>query len=188
MNYHALSDADVVALISFLRSQPPIHKAVPPHDVNFLGKLVLALVIKPIGPDAPPPSEGPPVAPTVERGAYLVSAVAECADCHTRRSNLDGSFTGPRLAGGSDMEGEGDAAVVLVPPNLTPAPGTGRIAKWTEDDFVTRFHRGRLIPQSPMPWNAFARMTDDDLRAIYRYLRTVPAIEHETGPSLRRKG
>lgn len=44
-----------------------------------------------------------------------------------------------------------------------------------------------VIPRSPMPWNAFARMTDDDLRAVYRYLRTVPPVEQEMGPALRRK-
>ena len=187
MNYHTLSDADLTALISFLRSQPPVSHRVPSHDVNFLGKAVMAFVIKPIGPASPPPAESPPPGPTVERGAYLVGAVAECADCHTERSMVDGHFTGPRLAGGTGLPSDVDPSVVLVPPNLTPEPRTGRIASWTEDQFVARFHQGRLIPQTPMPWNAFARMTDDDLRAIYRYLRTVPPVEHDPGPSLRRK-
>ncbi|HSD30796.1 MAG TPA: c-type cytochrome [Gemmatimonadales bacterium] len=186
MNYQSLSDADLTALVSFLRSQPPVRQAVPPHDVNFLGKAVLAFVIKPIGPTATPPPESPSPGPTVERGAYLVSAVGECAGCHTQRSFVDGSYTGPRLAGGSPMEADGAPGFVAVAPNLTPDPKTGRITGWNEDQFVARFRQGKVIPQSPMPWGAFARMTDDDLRAIYRYLRTVPAVEHETGPSLRR--
>jgi mono/diheme cytochrome c family protein len=188
MNYHELSDADLTALISFLRSQPPVSHRVPAHDVNLLGKAVMAFVIKPIGPRSTPPAESPPAGPTVERGAYLVTAVAECADCHTERSMVDGHFTGARLAGGTPFEVDGKLGMLVVPPNLTPDPKTGRITAWTEDQFVARFRQGRLIPESPMPWNAFARMTDDDLRAIYRYLRTVTPVEHDPGPSLRRKG
>ena len=187
MNYHQLSDADLTALVSFLRAQPPVSHLVPRHDVNLLGKAVLAFVIKPIGPTSHPPVGSPPEGTTVERGAYLVGAVAECADCHTERSMVDGHFTGPRLAGGSAFPVEGKPDVVIVPPNLTPAPNTGRIAAWTEDQFVARFRRGPLIPETPMPWNAFGRMTDDDLRAVYRYLRTVTAVERDPGPSLQRK-
>ena len=187
MNYHLLSDADIRALISFLRSQPPVSHRVPPHDLNFLGKAVMAFVMKPIGPSATPPAESPAAGTSVERGAYLVTAVAECADCHTERSMVDGHFTGARLAGGNRFEVEGKPDQEVVPPNLTPDPKTGRIASWSEDQFLARFHQGRLIPGTPMPWNAFARMTDDDLRAIYRYLRTVTPVEHDPGPSLRHK-
>lgn len=187
MNFHLLSDADIRALISFLRSQPPVSHRVPSHDFTLVGKMVMAFVIKPVGPSSPPPAESPPPGITLERGAYLVNAVAECADCHTQRSMVDGSFTGPRLAGGSPFDVAGKPDLQVVPPNLTPEPKTGRIASWTEDQFVARFRQGRLIPGTPMPWNAFARMTDDDLRAIYRYLRTVTPVEHDPGPSLQNK-
>jgi mono/diheme cytochrome c family protein len=187
MNYHLLSDADIRALISFLRSQPPVSHRVPAHDVNFMGKVIMAFVMKPIGPPSPPPAESPPPGITVARGAYLVTAVAECADCHTQRSMVDGHFTGPRLAGGNPFEVTGQPDMEVVPPNLTPDPKTGRIAAWTEDQFVARFRQGPLIPGTAMPWNAFGRMTDDDLRSIYRYLRTVTPVEHDPGPSLRRK-
>ena len=43
----------------------------------------------------------------------------------------------------------------------------------------------RVIPGSPMPWQAYARMDEDDLRAIHRYLRTLPPVEHDTGPRMR---
>jgi mono/diheme cytochrome c family protein len=187
MNYHQLSDADIRALISFLRSQPPVSHRVPPHDVTLLGKAVMAFVIKPVGPVSSPPAESPPPSISAERGEYLVTAVAECADCHTERSMVDGHFTGSRLAGGNPFEVEGKPELQVVPPNLTPEPKTGRIASWTEEQFLARFRQGKLIPGTPMPWNAFARMTDDDLRAIYRYLRTVTPVERDPGPSLRRK-
>ena len=51
----------------------------------------------------------------------------------------------------------------------------------SEDAFVARFRAGRVIPHSPMPWHGFQRMSDDDLRAIYRYLKTVPAVHRDVG-------
>lgn len=174
MEYHEMSDADIVAVISFLRSQPPVRNRVPDRDLTLLGKAVMAFVIKPIGPSANPPVESPPPGPTVERGAYLVTAVSSCAGCHTQRNMVTGAYTGPRLAGGFEMEAGDKAHTKLVPPDITSNPGTGRVAMWTEDEFVARFRAGERIPGSPMPWQAFQRLTEDDLRAIYRYLRSVP--------------
>lgn len=170
MEYHELSDADLAALISFIRSQAPVRNLVPDNSLNLLGKAVMAFVIKPIGPTAPPPAESPSSAPTAERGAYLVNAVANCAGCHSKRSMVTGAYTGPRLAGGSEMESSANSGVKLTPPNIT---ADGRPGQWTEDEFVARFHAGERIPGSPMPWQAFRRIKDDDLRAIYRYLKTV---------------
>jgi mono/diheme cytochrome c family protein len=173
MEFHELSDADIVAVISFLRSQPPVRNPVPDHDLNLMGKTVMAFVIKPVGPSGQLPAESPAPGPTLERGAYLVAAVSNCAGCHTQRSMMTGAYTGPRLAGGSAMEAGDKAHTKLVPPDITANPGTGRVAVWTEDEFVARFRAGERIPGSPMPWQAFRRITDGDLRAIYRYLRSV---------------
>jgi hypothetical protein len=71
---------------------------------------------------------------------------------------------------------------IWAPPNLTPAQNTGRLTHMSEDEFVARFHAGRAIPGSPMPWEQFARMSDDDLRGIYRFLRTLPPVENDVGP------
>jgi hypothetical protein len=68
------------------------------------------------------------------------------------------------------------------PPNITADSATGRLARFTEDQFVARFRQGRLIPGSPMPWQSFSRMHEDDLRAIYRYLETVPTVRRDNGP------
>jgi len=173
MEYHDLSDADLVAVLSFLRSQPPVRHAVPDHDLSLLGKAVMAFAIKPIGPSGTPPAESPPSSPTLERGAYLVTAVAACVGCHTQRSMVTGAYTGPRLAGGAPMEAADNAHTKLVPPDITANPGTGRADVWTEDEFVARFQAGVRIPGSPMPWQAFRRITDADVRAIYRYLRSI---------------
>jgi mono/diheme cytochrome c family protein len=69
------------------------------------------------------------------------------------------------------METETEKPIQVTPPNIT-ADSSGRAGLWTEDEFVARFRAGERIPGSPMPWVAFGRMNDDDLRAIYRYLRT----------------
>jgi mono/diheme cytochrome c family protein len=186
MAYQNLSDEDVVALISFLRAQPPVRNAVPDHNVNMLGKAVLAFFIKPKGPDGAPPPRSP-AGPSVERGRYLAEAVSDCAGCHTKRSNMDGSFTGPRFAGGGTFPIEGKPTHVMVTPNLTPDSATGRISRWTEDQFVARFRAGRTIKESPMPWGPLRKMSDDDLRSLYRYLRTLPPVNNATGELIQLK-
>jgi len=69
------------------------------------------------------------------------------------------------------------------PPNITTAARTGRLAHLSEDQFVARFRAGLMLPGSPMPWEHFRRMHEDDLRAVYRYLVTIPATENDPGPS-----
>ena len=78
---------------------------------------------------------------------------------------------GLRRAGGSPMGGG------LTPPNLTP-DSTGRLFGWTEKMFINRFRMGKLNPKSEMPWNAFSRMNDTELKAIYQYLQTVKPVHN----------
>ena len=66
-------------------------------------------------------------------------------------------------------------------------PRRGDRGQWSEDVFVARFRQGELIAGTPMPWGAYARMTDDDLRSVYRYLRTLPPAIHETGDPVQPK-
>jgi mono/diheme cytochrome c family protein len=186
MEYQGMSDEDLGAVIAFLRAQPPVRSPVPPHALTFLGKALFAFAITPRGPTGTPALTSPSGA-TVERGAYLANDLAMCVSCHTDRDLRSGTFKGPRFAGGQRMDFAADPDRVFVPPNLTPDPGTGRIARWTEQAFLERFRLGTLIKDSIMPWGAFARMTDDDLRAIYRYLNTLPAIANDTGPVLQKK-
>jgi mono/diheme cytochrome c family protein len=186
MGFQNLSDDDVVAIISFLRAQPPVRNAVAPHDVTFLGKLVAAYLIRPRGPEGTPPAHTP-AGPSVARGEYIVTAASDCIGCHTQRNPIDGSFTGPKLAGGGVLPVEGDTAHVFVTPNLTPDPRTGRIARWTEDQFVARFRAGKVYPKSHMPWGLISRASEDDLRSIYRYLQTVPPVVNATGESIQKR-
>jgi hypothetical protein len=64
--------------------------------------------------------------------------------------------------------------------NLTPDPNTG-LAIWTEDMFVRAIKTGRHMGQSrpinpPMPWPAYRNLTEDDLKSIFQYLRTIPPV------------
>ncbi len=186
MDFKNLSDEDVTALISFLRSQPPVLHPVPANDLSLLGKMVFAFMMKPQTPDSTPPARTP-AAGTLASGAYLARVVTECAGCHTQRSLTDGSYKSPMFAGGGVFSVDTDPNLELVTPNLTPDSATGRMAHWTEDQFVTRFRAGKSMPQSIMPWTAFQRMTDADLRAIYQYLHALPPVSYDPGPSLRRK-
>jgi len=187
MDFHDLSDEDLRALVSFLRSQPAVRRKVPDHELKFVGKALMAFLIEPKGPSAPPRKSSPPAEPTVERGAYLANNVAVCAGCHTERSKLDGSYVAARFSGGLKMEVESDPSKILVTPNLTPDPKTGRIASWSEEQFVGRFGAGVGTPGTHMPWKQFQTMSTTDVRAIYRYLRSLPPVQHETGPLVQRR-
>jgi mono/diheme cytochrome c family protein len=185
MAFQDMSDDDLTAIISFLRSQPAVALAVPPHQMTLFGKALMAFAIEPQGPSAPPPAVSP-AGPSVQRGEYLATKVSSCLDCHTDRDPGSGQHVGPKFGGGQIMD-LADETTVAVPPNLTPHPTTSPIGIWTEDVFVGRFRMGETLAGTPMPWGAFARMTDDDLRSIYRYLHTLPPFEHATGPGMRSK-
>ena len=81
-------------------------------------------------------------------------------------------------------ESVNDPAKKFVTPNLTPHPRWGWIASWPEEVFVARVHMGKQREGTPMPWHAFQGMHDDDLRAIYRYLRTLPPVEGGPDPGV----
>jgi mono/diheme cytochrome c family protein len=180
------SDEDLTAVISFLRSQPAVRHEVPAHELSLLGKMVMSFMIKPVGPKATPPARTPADI-GVERGRYLANGLASCVGCHTERSMATGAFTGPAFAGGGPMHDEQDPNQELVPPNLTPDSATGRIASWTEETFVARFRSPGAYPGSPMPWSYFNRTSDEDLKSIYQYLKSLAPVQRETGPSARPK-
>lgn len=187
MEFYELSDADVVAILSYLRATEPARNEVPATRFTALGKAIMAFAIVPGGPTDTPPATSPPEDGSILRGAYLANSVAGCAGCHSQRDLRDGSYIGPRFAGGMAMEMEDDPTRVFVTPNLTPDPAYGIIADWTVDQFVQRFRAGALVPGSHMPWGAYQRMSDDDLLAVHRYLMTLDPVRFDPGPSIQPK-
>jgi mono/diheme cytochrome c family protein len=179
MPFADLGDDDLRAIVSYLRTQSPVHRAVPRHEWNVLGRVMRAFVGAPQGPSQPV-RESVPAIVTAPYGEYLTHSVANCFGCHTQRNLRTGEWTGRPFAGGMPFESDRNPGHTFVSANLTPDPATGRITAWSEDAFVARFRAGAQYADSPMPWTAFGRMTDDDLRAIYRYLRSVPAVRNDT--------
>ena len=178
-----LTETDLVAILSFLRSLPPTPGVPPGQDINLLGKIALAYFIEPYAPTAPPLHDLA-AEPSARYGEYLAKSLGGCAACHTARSLKTGEYLSPFFSGGLQFHSRLHPGHMYVSPNLTPDEATGHITRWSEDDFVQRFRAGLTMPDSPMPWGGFARMTDGDLRALYRYLHSLPPVHHDVGPTM----
>lgn len=158
--FYYLSDEDLGAIIAFVKSTPPVDNELPKLRLGPMGRLFI-LQIPDILPAEYIDHLGPrPVAPepgvTAEYGEYLALS---CKTCH-----------GEDLAGGPEP-GEGL--------NLTPGD---ELATWTEADFITTMRTGKApdgkeLDNEIMPWRTFSNMTDDELKAIWQYVQSVPAVE-----------
>lgn len=153
----------------------------------------------------------PPAVDPVERGSYLVT-VTGCNDCHTPfRMGPNGPEPDmARMLAGHPQDLQMPAAPASRGPwmwtgaatntafagpwgvsyasNLTPEPNTG-LGIWTEDLFIKAMRTGRHWGQArpilpPMPWQNYSRMTDDDLKAVYAYLRTIPPVVNSAPESV----
>jgi mono/diheme cytochrome c family protein len=184
MPFANLADDDLTAIISFLRAQKPVRNEVPPQEVNFIGKAVLAFVIGPQGPTGTPPTSVKREA-SAQYGKYLAESVGNCIKCHTKIDMSTGQLAGVPFSGGAEFPSEHDPSRVFVSPNLTPDPRWGWLDGWSEDAFVARFHAGPVHEDSPMPWRSFRSVKDDDARAVYRYLKSLPPAPGGPDPKTR---
>ena len=176
MPFHNTSDEDLTAIISYIRTLQPVQNSVPKNEFNLLGKFVKAFFIKPVGPDGAVEKTVKPDS-TAAYGKYMAHSVANCRGCHTDRDLKTGAFIGEPFAGGFEMESPVDPKYIFHTPNISPDKKTGHIKDWDEATFISRFRKGKIIKQSPMPWGPFSRMSDLELKAIYRYLQTVTPVE-----------
>lgn len=172
MPFQNLTDEELTAIVSYLRSLQPVRNAVPDHEYNIMGKVIKAFLITPQGPSETP-KKAIAADTSATYGRHLVMAVANCNECHTKRDGI-GNYVGEPMAGGTVFEEPGKPT--LVSPNLTPDPSSGRIAGWSQDQFIKRFRTGKIIPYSHMPWDAYGRMTDAELKAIFAYLKTLKPV------------
>jgi mono/diheme cytochrome c family protein len=182
-----MSNEDLTAVVSYLRTLPPKATPVAPDEWGIIAK-VLAGSFTPH--DEPPIAHVPPGGVSIERGRYLANGPGFCYGCHTALDMSTFKLTGARFSGEPTAEPDPfDPASEFVVPNLTPDKETGWIARWTEDAFVVRFKQGgRIYKGSKMPWENYARATEDDLRSVYRYLMSLPPTKKMTGPSHRKAG
>ena len=172
--FHGMSDEDAFAIAGYLKSLPPVRKEVR-QSPNLIFRFARAVIL------APKPAmrvAAPAAGASPEYGGYLALHVGLCADCHTPRKGLMAKADQTRLFAGTSTPPKGFPAN---PSNLTPDPETG-IGRWSESDFIQTMRTGvnpegeRLHPF--MPWPEMKRMSDEELRALYLYLRTVPAIQN----------
>jgi mono/diheme cytochrome c family protein len=182
-----LADDDLTAVISYLRTLPAVAGPKTDDQPTLLGKFVIKGM--PAEKRAAPPYRAPGEI-SLERGRYLALGAANCVGCHSGARPDHGLVPEqPYLSGASKPSpDETDPTMEFSPPNLTPDPTTGHIYSWDEDGFVARLKAGRVYPGSHMPWEAFGEMSEQDMRSIYRFLRSLPPTEHATGPTRRKVG
>lgn len=174
-----MAASDVDAVVLYLRSLEGKTSASQERSLNF----PLGIIVNTI-PQEPTPQELPDPNDSVATGAYLAK-MAGCHHCHSQEKR--GVYKeGMEFAGGHVFK-RGEHKIVA--PNITPHEATG-IGSWTKEAFVARFAAFRDpavlnaplpegMPPSEMPWASLAGMTDDDLGAIYDFLRTVPPVENK---------
>jgi mono/diheme cytochrome c family protein len=171
--FSGMSERDAFAVARYLRTLAPVRNVVrQDHNLVYaVGELFLR-------PADPRQGAAPAPAATAAYGEYLANHVALCADCHTPRGGIRATPKRDELFAGN---AEPPAGFPAKPANLTPDSATG-IGRWTETDFIRALRTGATPDGAElhafMPWRQFRRMSDDDLRAIYRYLRTIPPIRH----------
>src|SRR5579859_6616873 len=172
-NFRYMSDDDVQAVVAYLRSQPPTGGPTPENNWNVLGALFINLLDfqtaqAPVGHvTAPPPG-------TPQQAEYLVNIIG-CRDCH-----------------GDQLQGKVDNGQ----PGPPPGPNLTQIVpKWSEEQFFTFFNTGKLpdgsaVPRMTLPdgstetvmaWEEVrATTTDEELKVLYSYLHSLPAVESPT--------
>jgi mono/diheme cytochrome c family protein len=159
-----MNESDLGDLIAYLKQLPPVDREVPPTRLGPVGRALLVAgqvsLITDRTPAAPYPAVVPP-GPTLEYGRYL-AGVTGCIGCH-----------GPGLSGGY-VEGPPG-----VPPasNLTPDPAG--LGQWTEADFERALRHGVRKNGTQidifMPWPNYSGMSDDEVKALWLFVRSVPA-------------
>jgi mono/diheme cytochrome c family protein len=183
-----IADQDLTALISYMRTFPPVRREEEPEVWGLAGKYLAATKLKPAA-QVPPPYVAAAPEPSAARGAYLANGPAACRFCHTKHDTMAGFVeTSVPFSGGDVQSDSTDPTSEIQAPNLTPDPGSSPIAGWDEATFLARFRGGKVFPGSGMPWEHFAEMTDADVRSLYRYFRSLPPVRGVAGPSRRPAG
>ncbi|MGD0323937.1 MAG: c-type cytochrome [Terriglobia bacterium] len=169
-DFRHISDEDLASVIIYLRSIPPIRKALPKTEIIFPVKYLMRSMPQPISEPVPQPNVSTPV----KRGEYLVT-IAACTDCHTPQAKGQ-PIRGLEFAGGFVLDGPWGRVASA---NITPDPSG--IPYYDEALFLemirTGYVKARKINQI-MPWSDYRNLTDEDLKAIFAYIRTLKPVKH----------
>jgi len=177
--YRSLSDEDAKAILVYLRTLVAVRNAVPERELPFLTEIEIKFLPEPITGEI----LDPPAIDKVARGKYLTT-IAGCNHCHTPTDEDGKPIEALAFSGGQAFALAGGSRVYAS--NLTPAK-TG-LGERAEAQFVGMFKafatdlaaRTSVAPgqNTVMPWLSYAHMKEDDLRAIFAYLKTLPPIEN----------
>lgn len=180
-----MADDDMKAIIAFLKSDHPIvrpsEEEPPQTKPSFMTKVLSYLAFRPLPyPEEPVPL--PDSTNQLEFGKYLATAQLGCFHCHSadfktnnelEPEKSEGFFGGGNLL--FDMQGN-----KVWSPNITMHPETG-IGSWSEDQFVQALRYGRLPAGGVVnyPMLPYTTLSEKEAKAIYAYLKTVPAIDRK---------
>jgi len=165
-----LSDEDLGAIIAYVKSVAPVDHKTNGQNFTPLAKILLVVGVLPQLPVEAVSHEVHVTAPargvSPEYGEYMVDT-NDCRLCH-----------GPQLNGGPYP----DPTVKLISPNLTPG---GEPGLWTEEQFVNTIRTGTApsgheLNPDHMPWKEYRFMSDDELKAIFMYLQSLPKLPQYT--------
>ncbi|HEY0156050.1 MAG TPA: c-type cytochrome [Thermoanaerobaculia bacterium] len=179
-----LSDEDAYAIVAYLRTLKPQRYEEPEKKLDVPLNFIETFMPQPLEAPVPPPDRNDGLA----YGKYLTT-VASCSECHTTRDDKDQPIAGMEFAGGWEMHAP---TFKVTTTNITPHPSTW-MGKATKEEFIGRFrafagYNAATAPQAPdgrntlMPWISYAGMSDEDLGAIYDYLKTVKPVEKAVRP------
>lgn len=179
-----ISDEDLNSIIAFLRSDDalvqPDKTEGPSCEPSFLTKFLCLVAFKPF-PYPEKPIPGPDTTNKLAWGKYLTLYEFECFACHSadfKKMDVGVPENSLGFFGGGNVM-RNDQGVLVTTRNLTPDEETG-IGNWTEEQFVKAVKFG-IVPNGPAlrnPMIPYAQLTDEEAKAIYAYLRTVPKIKH----------
>lgn len=169
-HYRAFPDEDISSLVVYIRTLPPVRNPLPKTEIIFPVKYLIRSVPEPLHAPVPPPDLSTPL----KRGEYLVNIVG-CMDCHTPQKR--GQFVKElNYAGGMVLTGPWGSVAAT---NITQDPSG--ISYYDEQLFLQVMHTGyvkaRPLKQI-MPWWDFKAFPDDDLKAMFAYLKTLPPVKH----------
>lgn len=182
--YAGMSDADVRALVAYLRTLPPVRRENREAEVSLpFPRLAYRAWRLLFAPAVTAPAETP--TDPLERGRYLTDHVAICGDCHTPRNQF-GALRADMYLAGADEGPDGNPV-----PNITTDRETG-LGKWREGSFVEVLQTG-MLPNADNVQGMMAEVIDgyggpgyadapeSELRSIAKYMKSVPPVRHDVG-------
>ncbi|HEY0139360.1 MAG TPA: cytochrome c [Thermoanaerobaculia bacterium] len=175
-HFRNMSDDDAKAVVAYLRTLPPVRRAVAQKKLDFPLNFIEKFVPQPLAA----PVAHPDPKNSIAYGKYL-TRIGGCYECHTPHDDKGELDEARAFAGGWEMKGPWGRNITS---NITPHPETF-VGRATREEFIGRFHATLpdVVPpkgrNTIMPWRALSGMTAEDLGAIYDYLKTVPPVENK---------